>query len=632
MAKISIEEFGQSVKQKYPAYQNVDDATLWKAMLKKYPQYKKTVQSQWFFPTVLRNTAQAIKQKWQDIVENVKWFEQKRAWLVKEQWFLWWVKAAAQLPREALQIGGDIAWAITAPAWEAMLEWARRLPEWIKAPIKSALNTVVWTPLVQKWIQDSQEFAEKNPETAKTLWAVGSLVDVATLWAWSKIAATTAKEWVETAAKQVVKKTWEAVEGVKATVTRKIPIGRVEKDLWLTPTERAIVENTWESAGQFVLKKNIWWMPKEKQINELQRIADEWYNWMTREMSTIATRVESQDAKNMLETMVDEMSSSKIVTRERWPYIEKLKELMEQQDYSPSELLAIRRDFDRIVWQDIFNKMGRVSGEEDKIISWWRRNLSDQLEEIGKANWLDVKDMNNDIRNSITIRNWLLRRLSQENKNNTFWLQDLWVWAILSAWDPVAATAIIVWKKALEKATPWIAQSLYNLWKWPYVPTNLKRGVPITPADTTNGLSITPSPLIGRSNVGVKWLTPITKSSVVSWFEKEAIRYNNVDDFINNAKNPKTVNLWIKSKFSDEWSYKDIPVIRTVKDKTLYQWWSWEWRQFWTTNKKYAEQFWRIQEKTGTFYQVDNGNRVVDVYIEAPTEIELRNLWQRVKK
>ena len=80
---------------------------------------------------------------------------------------------------------------------------------------------------------------------------------------------------------------------------------------------------------------------------------------------------------------------------------------------------------------------------------------------------------------------------------------------------------------------------------------------------------------------------------------------------------PKTVNVWIKSKFSNEWAYKDIPVIEKVDNITLYQWWS-DWkRQFWTKDKKYAEQFWKVQEKTGSFYKVDNGNRVTDVYVEA---------------
>ena len=85
---------------------------------------------------------------------------------------------------------------------------------------------------------------------------------------------------------------------------------------------------------------------------------------------------------------------------------------------------------------------------------------------------------------------------------------------------------------------------------------------------------------------------------------------------ISNKQTPKTVSVWVKSKFSDKWAYKEVPVIREVKDITLYQWGKWEWRQFWTENKKYAEQFGEIQEKRGHFYEVDNGNRMTKVYVE----------------
>jgi hypothetical protein len=80
---------------------------------------------------------------------------------------------------------------------------------------------------------------------------------------------------------------------------------------------------------------------------------------------------------------------------------------------------------------------------------------------------------------------------------------------------------------------------------------------------------------------------------------------------------PKTIKLWIKSKFSSEGSYKDIPVIRRENNITLYQWWTDPNQQFWTSNKKYAESFWKVKEKTGDFFLVDNWNRMTDVYVEA---------------
>lgn len=80
---------------------------------------------------------------------------------------------------------------------------------------------------------------------------------------------------------------------------------------------------------------------------------------------------------------------------------------------------------------------------------------------------------------------------------------------------------------------------------------------------------------------------------------------------------PKTVKVYIKSKFSEGGGYADVPVIRKVDNKTLYQGSNMgESRQFWTPNKKYAEKFGEVKEKTGSFYQIDNGNRMTNVFVE----------------
>ena len=37
---MTIQQFGASIKAKYPEYKDVDDATLGQKMLEKYPEYK----------------------------------------------------------------------------------------------------------------------------------------------------------------------------------------------------------------------------------------------------------------------------------------------------------------------------------------------------------------------------------------------------------------------------------------------------------------------------------------------------------------------------------------------------------------------------------------------------------------
>jgi len=108
---------------------------------------------------------------------------------------------------------------------------------------------------------------------------------------------------------------------------------------------------------------------------------------------------------------------------------------------------------------------------------------------------------------------------------------------------------------------------------------------------------------------------------------------NNTVDPLKNE--PKTTKVWIKSKFSDEGAYSDVPVIRKEENITLYQGGKpGDGRQFWTPDKKYAEQFGDVREKTGAFYKIDNGNRVADVYVEVPNTVvdPLDTLKQEAKK
>jgi len=90
---------------------------------------------------------------------------------------------------------------------------------------------------------------------------------------------------------------------------------------------------------------------------------------------------------------------------------------------------------------------------------------------------------------------------------------------------------------------------------------------------------------------------------------------------------PETTRVFVKSKFRDGGGYADIPVIRKVENKTLYQGGSADGRPFWTENKKYAEQFGDVTEKTGTFYEVDNGNRMTSVYVDAANKPKPKRSW-----
>ena len=251
----------------------------------------------------------------------------------------------------------------------------------------------------------------------------------------------------------------------RETATRSIPEKVVEGDLKLTPTERANVERNWITAANFILKEWIAWIDNADKIIALQDIATDAYNNVTKtfkEKIPETERSASDNAKEMLNIMIEEMESSNIVKNKYKDYIAKLKDMVNYDDYSPYEKLAIRRDFDAIVGNDVFNSKGRVTNLEDEVIAWYRAGLNDEINELWDKYWLDVRGENSRISNAITIRDWLIRSTSQWKKNNYLTLQDLWVGAVLTAWDPIKAWLLLAWKKTLENKSWKIAQTMYN--------------------------------------------------------------------------------------------------------------------------------------------------------------------------
>ncbi len=115
--------------------------------------------------------------------------------------------------------------------------------------------------------------------------------------------------------------------------------------------------------------------------------------------------------------------------------------------------------------------------------------------------------------------------------------------------------------------------------------------------------------------------TTLLEDKVVNNTKNQSMDSAILNDMTTNTNDlPKTVRVWKKSKFSNDGGYADVRVIRREDNITLYQGGKGEGRQFWTPSKKYAEQFGEVTEKTGSFYQIDNGNRMTDVYIEVPNK------------
>lgn len=194
----------------------------------------------------------------------------------------------------------------------------------------------------------------------------------------------------------------------------------------------------------------------------------------------------------MLETFDSLSSLEKDVYKRDIDYLRTLKD---QNDYSLSELHALRQAFDKVN-TGMYTAKGAVrsgtrAGAEVEV----RNQLSNDIQENALKQGVDVKKMNQDLRVALTLKDGLLRSLSQESKNNLVGLQDIGIMGIFSGGEPLTALSLGIGKKFLEGKMPSAAQKLFNLNKNAYENTAVKRGNTIA---TGNG-----SRLFGLSdNVG----------------------------------------------------------------------------------------------------------------------------------
>ena len=297
---------------------------------------------------------------------------------------------------------------------------------------------------------------------------------------------------------------------VKDKLTRTIPEKTVSNYLSLTPTERGNVEKIlWgKTAEQYILENNLWGVPKGELTDHFQKQATDSYNGIKEQLAPITERIESTGAKNaisdMLETFDGLSSLEKSVYEKDINYLQKLSE---QEDYTLSELHALRQAFDKVNTGMYTAKWAVRSGTRAGAEVEVRNQLSNDIQENALKYGVDVKKINQDLRVALTLKDGLLRSLSQEAKNNLVWLQDIGIMGIFSWGEPLTALSLGIGKKFLEGQMPWAAQKLYNLNKTPYENTAVKRGNTIA-TGTGSSLFGLPSSMGDSDASGVPQVKP----------------------------------------------------------------------------------------------------------------------------
>ena len=416
-------------------------------------------------------------------------------------WALWGSKA------------GQYVWEQAGVAKEAFGKFEEQSPR-LASQFRNIWSTwevladVVWWGVAKQWVKKTWGFLWN---TADVVWDVANKA-----WDIGKQTAQT----VSDAAVKLWGKTKEVSSKIptgKTTLTRSIPESVIRKDLWFTPTERAKIEKiVWKTESQYILEKGLAGKWKEELAATFAKQADDAYNTLNSKLKTATTtRVKSDKATEALEDILESLTSSKKLEKWYAKDIKAVKEMLEKPDYSLEDLNNIRRSFDKVNTGMYTAKWTVKSWVETVLDVDIRNSINNTLQKEALKAWVDVKAINQELRVWIEMKDALLRRLSQEEKNNFIWLQDIWVSAILSWGNPVWAIAMIWAKKYWESLVPSISQKLYNLNKTKDVSSRMSRGNPITPRNKSSRLGLASDTRSNLVQSPVKKQLALPQNSVV---------------------------------------------------------------------------------------------------------------------
>jgi len=426
-----------------------------------------------------RKDAQILEQK---AFEKL-WYTPEEAWVAKTAVDIW-----------ATTIAG--AWTVWALKWlwalsktSSLLNAPTSVIQWVKQ--WSVLWA--WSEIPYKVVSEWRLPTIKEMAKAATVWAVTGWV-TGTIPKIEKYSEAFVNWWSEWLTKSI----WRDINNIqvpwKELATRSIPKKIVSRDLAFTPTERAKIEKiTGNDEATYVLNKWLAGKWKEELAEHFMKQSDDMYNGITKKLEKVDKRVQSTSAKEALQDIIDQLESKPKFQRAYAEDIAAAKKMLESWDYSLTELNNIRRAYDKVNTSMYTAQWTARSGIENEIDVRVRNALSEQIQKEAKSAGVDVKAMNTDLRAGIVMKDALLRRLSQEQRNNFIGLQDIGISWILSGWHPATAIATVIAKKYGESIAPSVAQNLYNLNKTPNVPRTVTRGNTISPRNKSSILNLVDS-------------------------------------------------------------------------------------------------------------------------------------------
>ncbi len=220
----TIEEFGKTIKQKYPQYQNIDDKELALKMIEKYPQYKDRVfdtdpqsQQQIAGDKPTEGMWDAVKKGWTNVKQSIKQSGEEVADTLATPTS----SPAGQFIKTA-KVAGTLATGIAQPLIAEPIATGMRVAgeavqgitgydvneatsQGVQKLVKAGMETETAHKLMTGW----ENIKQKDPESAMALSAVGDIAELLSYAIGGKVAKKGASETLA-----VAKKTGNAVSNV----------------------------------------------------------------------------------------------------------------------------------------------------------------------------------------------------------------------------------------------------------------------------------------------------------------------------------------------------------------------------------------------------------------------------------
>lgn len=470
--KLSIDDFANKIKEKYPEYKDKDNKTLAEAMIKKYPEYK---------DKIAIDNGNFITDLWSWIWQSVAWFGNLWKTLA-----FWAVDLYRQSQGEEKLTPEQRASAEQTPMWQALNTITNRQTPEEKASIWWQIGMVawsvaqwaaLWTPLTNAlwkipWVA---QIATKAPVLSKIAWWVAQGLE----W---QLQYSAAAEWKLPTGKELFTAWafWWAVNAIW-------PIAKWIKDMkkptapfkW---TRNKIAEwLVWSNLKNPAMREKyiskVWQTPEKTLLDE----------WITGSLWTQATKV-AEKGKQAYDTTREALKSIPTQFRsDEWlwitnkilewvdtsiPWIEDviapIKDMNKRfangsasaMDLNDAKLLLARYEW----LYDDFWRVKKTGDEfEKKALAKMYNNMKTEIENVWEQYWMDIKSMNKETQKREWLR-WLMdRAVAREAGRDMISLSDYMLWWITIA-DPMTAIPLTLWKKFFSspKVTSKIAKFLYS--------------------------------------------------------------------------------------------------------------------------------------------------------------------------